>query len=229
MVNSEQLARRFERASHGSGMFELWDAFVSTFAAFLATGCGNGHCEWLTERADGAMKRITEGAQGDVASLYDPVIQAFEDNPWQDLLGDVYMRLGIGNKKTGQFFTPYHLAEAMAHLNLDRQMVEDAIREHGYISVNEPAAGGGANVIGCAHVLRGWGINYQTQAWFVCQELSELTALTCYVQMSILGMAGIVQIGDTLRMDFRHSLYTPMCVMDERWAWRSLAKVMVRL
>lgn len=228
-MNSEQLAKLFEKASHGSGMFELWDAFVSTFAAFFATGCGNEHCEWLTNRADGALKRITDAAQKDVSSLYDPVIQAFEDNPWQDLLGDVYMRLNIGNKKTGQFFTPYHLADAMARLNLDEQMVKDAIEQHGYITVNEPAAGGGANVIGCAYVLRDWGFNYQTQAWFVCQELSELTALTCYVQMSILGMAGIVQVGDTLKMDFRHSLYTPMCVMDECWAWRSLAKVMTRI
>ena len=223
------MAKLFEKASHGSGMFELWDAFVSTLAAFFATGCGNDHCEWLTVRADGALRRITEAAQRDVTNLYDPVIQAFEDNPWQDLLGDVYMWLGIGNKKTGQFFTPYHLAEAMARLNLDRQMVEAAISEHGYLTVNEPAAGGGANVIGCAHVLHDWGINYQTRAWFVCQELSELTALTCYVQMSILGMAGIVQIGDTLKMDFHHSLYTPMCVMDECWAWRSLGKVMMRL
>ena len=228
-MNSEQLAKRFEKASHGSGMFELWDAFVSTFAAFFATGCGNEHCEWLTNRADGALKRITDAAQKDVSSLYDPVIQAFEDNPWQDLLGDVYMRLNIGNKKTGQFFTPYHLAEAMARLNLDERIVKDAIREHGYLTVNEPAAGGGANVIGCAHVLKEMGVNYQTDAWFVCQELSELTALTCYVQMSILGMAGVVQIGDTLKMDFRHALYTPMCVMDERWTWRSLAKVMMRI
>lgn len=228
-MNSEQVATLFEKASHGSGMFETWDAFVSTFAAFFATGCGNERCEWLAERADGALKRITVAAQKDVPSLYDPIIQAFQDNPWQDLLGDVYMRLGIGNKKTGQFFTPYHLSEAMARLNLDRQMVEDVIHDRGYITVNEPAAGGGANVIGCAHVLHDWGINYQTQAWFVCQELSELTALTCYVQMSILGMAGIVQVGDTLKMDFRHSLYTPMCVMDERWGWRTLAKVVTRI
>lgn len=228
-MSSEQLARLFEKAAHGSGMFELWDAFVSTFAAFFATGCGNGHIEWLTDRADGALKRITEAAQKDVASLYDPVIQAFEDNPWQDLLGDVYMRLGIGNKNTGQFFTPYNVAEAMAGLTLSKQMVEDAIREHGYLTVNEPAAGGGANVIGCAHVLKEMGVNYQTDAWFVCQELSELTALTCYVQMSILGMAGVVQIGDTLKMDFHHALYTPMCVMDERWAWRSLGKAMMRI
>lgn len=36
-MNSEQLAKRFEKASHGSGMFELWDAFITTFAATLAT------------------------------------------------------------------------------------------------------------------------------------------------------------------------------------------------
>lgn len=36
-MNSEQLAKLFEKASHGSGMFELWDAFITTFAASLAT------------------------------------------------------------------------------------------------------------------------------------------------------------------------------------------------
>ena len=222
MMNSAKLATMFERSAHGSGMFELWDAFVTSFAAMLAAGSGNG-CDWLIERAAGSTGRITKAAAEDVPKLYDPVIQAFEDNPYQDLLGDVYMRLNLGNKNTGQFFTPYHVAEAMAELNLDERMVRDAIREHGYLTVNEPAAGGGANVIGCAHVLRKMGVNYQTDAWFVCQELSELTALTCYVQMSILGMAGIMQIGDTLRMDFHHSLYTPMCVLDDRWSWRMIS------
>ncbi|HCS83874.1 MAG TPA: hypothetical protein DIV51_04225, partial [Lachnospiraceae bacterium] len=31
-----------------------------------------------------------------------------------DVLGEVYMAAGMGNKSTGQFFTPYHLSEALA-------------------------------------------------------------------------------------------------------------------
>lgn len=224
-MDSGTLARMFERASHGSGMFELWDAFVTSFAAMLAAGSGN-ECDWLIERAAGSTGRITKRAAEDVPKLYDPVIQAFEDNPYQDLLGDVYMRLNLGNKNTGQFFTPYNVAHAMAELICDEDAITKQINEHGYYSVNEPAAGGGANVIAMAHVLKDMGINYQRTLWFVAQELSELTALTCYVQCSIIGMAGVVQIGDTLRMDFHHSLYTPMCVMEERWYYRALSKAL---
>lgn len=224
-MESGQLAKMFEKSSHGSGMFELWDAFITSFAAILASGSGN-ECDWLIERAAGSTGRITKQAAEDVPKLYDPMIEAFEDNPFQDLLGDVYMRLNLGNKNTGQFFTPYNVARAMAELSTDEDAITKQINECGYVTMNEPAAGGGANVIAMAHVLKDMGINYQRHLWFVAQELSELTALTCYVQCSIIGMAGVVQIGDTLRMDFHHSLYTPMCVMEERWYYRALSKAL---
>ena len=209
-------------------MFELWDAFISSFASFLAAGSGN-ECDWLIERASGAMVRITKGAAEDVPKLYNPTIEAFETNPFQDLLGDTYMKLGIGNKQTGQFFTPYNVAEMMARMSVSEEDVTSAIAEHGYVTVNEPAAGGGANIIAMAHVLKDMGINYQRHMWFVAQELSELTALTCYVQCSILGMAGVVLIGNTLAMDFHHSLYTPICTIEDCWSLRALAKVLTSL
>lgn len=222
-MDSNALAKLFTKASHGSGMYELWDAFVSSFAAMLAAGSGN-ECDWLIERASSAMARITKEAQEEVPKLYDPVIEAFEENPYQDLLGDVYMKLNLGNKNVGQFFTPYNVAEAMARMNIDETMVTNTIDERGYITVNEPAAGGGANIIGAAHVLKDIGVNFQQRMWFVAQELSELTALTCYVQCSIIGMAGVVQIGDTLKMEFHHSLYTPMAIIESMWAWRMVGK-----
>lgn len=222
--NSESIAKLFKKASHGSGMFETWDAFVSSFAAFLAAGCGN-NCEWLTQRADGARRNLTKQAQKDVLTLFDPVIEAFDANPTQDLLGDVYMRLNIGNKAIGQFFTPYHVAQMMADMSFDEDKVTKQIAKHGYVTVNEPAVGGGANVIAFANTLKEHNINYQRHAWFEVQELSELTALTCYVQMSILGMPGFVYIGDTLRMEFQHSLYTPMSVIEDVWTWRMIPRL----
>lgn len=227
-MNSAKLATMFEKASHGSGMFELWDAFISSFAAMLAAGSGND-CDWLIERASSSTSRITKKAAEEIPKLYDPTIEAFDNNPYQDLLGDVYMRLNLGNKNTGQFFTPYHIADMMAQLQVDESSVTKQIAEHGYVTVNEPAAGGGANVIAMAHVLKEMGINFQRHLWFVAQELSELTALTCYVQCSIIGMAGVVYVGDTLRMDFHHALYTPMCVLDDQWSWRMMARMLERI
>lgn len=35
-----------------------------------------------------------------------------------DVLGEVYMELELGNKWKGQFFTPYHVSQAMASVTL---------------------------------------------------------------------------------------------------------------
>ena len=91
--------------------------------------------------------------------------------------------------------------------------------------MNDPAAGGGATLIAAANVLREWGINYQRKALFIAQELSEMTALSCYIQMSLLGMPGVVLIGDTMRMDYRFELFTPALALDETWLYRMMARV----
>lgn len=222
MSATDEFVRRFEKVSRGQNYYETWVAFVSTLAAFIATASMND-CGWLNEKAENAMATVAFGYE-EMSSLHALAFEAFEENPEQDLLGDAYMRLGIGSKENGQFFTPYHISHVMANLNIDLAMAEQQIEEHGYVTVNDPAAGGGANLIAAANVLRSRGINYQQKALFIAQELSEMTALSCYIQMSLLGLPGIVAIGDTLRMDYRFKLYTPMLALDEVWLYRMMAR-----
>lgn len=222
MSATDGFVKQFEKVSRGQNYYETWVAFVSTLAAFIATASMND-CEWLNEKAESAMATIAFG-EDEMNALHSLAFEALEENPEQDLLGDAYMKLGIGSKENGQFFTPYHLSRVMAELNIDLDKAMRQIEEHGYITINDPAAGGGANLIAAANVLRSHGINYQQKALFVAQELSEMTALSCYIQMSLLGMPGIVMIGDTLRVDFRFNLYTPMLALDEVWLYRMIAK-----
>lgn len=222
MAETDALVKKFEQVSRGQSYYELWVAFVSTFAAFIASASLND-CHWLCEKANAAMATVLASPE-EMDELHRLTVDAFEANPGQDLLGDAYMRLGIGSRENGQFFTPYHLSRLMADMGLSRTDVERDIAEHGYVTVNDPAAGGGANLIAAANTLKEWGINYQRNAMFVAQELSEMTALACYVQMSLLGMPGIVQIGDTLRLDYRFELFTPMLALDETWLYRMIAR-----
>ena len=222
MAAVDSFVKQFEKTSRGQNYYETWVAFVSTLASFIATASMND-CEWLREKAESSMATVAF-TKDEMTELHLLAIQAFEEDSEQDLLGDAYMRLGIGSKENGQFFTPYHLSRAMASLNIDIEKAEREIEEHGYITVNDPAAGGGANLIAAANVLLSHGINYQQKALFVAQELSEMTALSCYIQMSLLGMPGIVMIGDTLRLDYRFSLYTPTLALSEAWLYRMLAR-----
>lgn len=222
MTATEEFVRSFERTARGQSYYEHWVAFVSTLAAFIASASMNP-CKWLADKAESSMASVVCSRE-EMAELHESCIEAFEENPGQDLLGDAYMRLGIGSRENGQFFTPYHLCEVMADMGLPQERAEQVIDEHGYVTVNDPAAGGGATLIAAANRLKSYGINYQRSALFVAQELSEMTALACYIQLSLLGMPAIVMIGDTLRMDHRFELWTPMLALDETWLYRMMAR-----
>lgn len=222
MSATDAFVKKFEKVAHGQSYYETWVAFVATFAAFIATASMNPS-KWLVEKGESAMGSIM-ATYDEMNELHEATVEAFEIAPFQDLLGDAYMRLGIGSRENGQFFTPYHLSRLMADMGVTRDEAERDIAEHGYVTLNDPAAGGGANLIAAAATLKSYGINYQQNAFFVAQELSEMTALACYIQMSLLGMPGIVLIGDTLRMDYRFELWTPMLSLNETWLYRMMAR-----
>lgn len=64
--------------------------------------------------------------------------------------------------------------------------------------VSEPTCGSGANLIAIANIMKEKGVNYQRNVYFVAQDIDSLVAKMCYIQMSLLGMPGIVIVGDTL-------------------------------
>jgi len=220
---TDELVTLFKDAAGGQNYFETWNAFISSLAGYIATASHND-CAWLRERSDAAMASLPKRTIDSIPKLHEAVIEAFEENPRQDLLGDAYMRIGIGSKDNGQFFTPYHVSSLCARMAVSEESAREQIVRHGYVTISEPAVGGGANVIAAAHALLDMGINYQKQALFEVQELSELTALTCYVQMSLLGMAGVVYVGNTLAMVRRFELWTPMLALDEIWLYRMVGR-----
>ncbi|MBC5706262.1 MAG: N-6 DNA methylase [Enterocloster bolteae] len=62
----------------------------------------------------------------------------------------------------------------------------------GYLSVYDSACGTGTMLITFAHMLQKKGINPQTNALFVGQDVDRISALTCYIQLAILGLPAYV-------------------------------------
>ena len=111
-----------------------------------------------------------------------------------DVLGEVYMVSGMGNKYTGQFFTPFHLSELTARLNVDIE----AVRENERITLNEPSCGGGGMVMAACKVLHEAGYDFQRKLDVVAQDLDWKGVYMTYLQLSLIGCRAIVVQGDTL-------------------------------
>lgn len=151
-----------------------------------------------------------------IAQIFAKIIDMLEKNPYRDLLGDLYMQLNMGSDALGQFFTPYNVSYAMDKCCISIDEIKSIIEKKGYITVNEPAVGGGANIIALCEYLNKNNINYQKQCVIVCQDLSRLTALMCYIVLSLIGCSAVIKIGDTLSNPFTN-YYSELRKGSEIW------------
>lgn len=135
--------------------------------------------------------RYTQTEAQEFSKMLAYLTRAFENN-MSDILGEIYMEAGMGNKSTGQFFTPYHVSRMCA------EMVLPQPDENGVYRINEPSCGGGGMIIAVADVLKTRGINYKRKMDVIAQDLDWKGVYMCYLQLSLLGIAAIVVQGNTL-------------------------------
>ena len=168
------------------------------------------------EREDKYLKLIQK-YESDEQKLFPELLAIMTDglaSQFGDFLGEVFMEIGAGNGKTGQFFTPYSVARLCAQVTFDKGIIDSAIAERGYIGINEPSAGGGAMIVSFLEEMKENGYNFQTQSLTVAQDIDYRCAYMCYVTLSLLGAPAIVCIGDTLTLDIWDELHTPFYVLN---------------
>ena len=216
-----------------SGRYSRWTIW-SDFVAMAACTLSLADLERREERerlyAD-ISKKYTQSELEQFSIMFSEVVNAFEENPEQDLLGELFMGLELGNEHNGQFFTPYNVCIAMASISAGD--LETEIANKGYISVNDPCCGAGALLIAFSNEVKRLGINYQQHVLFVAQDIDFTAAMMCYIQLSLLGCAGYVIVGDTLTtpptdpLENQNVWYTPLYFLDI-WHWRRVWKMLSR-
>ena len=195
-------AREFVKAFNGicnwNGFWERWNDMVNLFAIELANAVDLNN----RDKREKDYIRIRDRYKPDEFSRFGEVfcllVESLERNPFQDFLGGMYMELDMGSKSHGQCFTPFGVCQAMASMAMPEEMVRKQLDERGWISINDCACGAGATLIAAAERLMQMGINYQQTALFVAGDIDTTVAMMCYIQLSLLGCAGRIRIGDTL-------------------------------
>lgn len=191
----DEFKRRFDRVSLGRNRYEVWQDFITLTACGIAAAADpRPERDSLYQHTIGKYRENEAEWFARTAAAYFEIV---EKNPFQDVLGELYMKMELGNNYAGQFFTPYHISQMMAEMNAEHMI--ERIERDGWTSVNDCACGGGAMLIAAAEALCRRGINYQQTCMFVGQDLIGGTAMMCYIQLSMLGCPGYVKIGDTLR------------------------------
>lgn len=180
-------------------LWEVWQDFVTMYACAISNAVDKSH---LNEREAMYLKRIQKYSKKEqelFPQLAAEVVLALEKKPEQDFLGKIFMELNLSNDSGGQFFTPYNVCQMMAEMTVGDVVAH--VEKHGYITINDPACGAGATLIAAVHAaakpLSEAGFNWQNHVLVTAQDIDYTVALMCYIQLSLLGVAAYIKIGNT--------------------------------
>jgi type I restriction-modification system DNA methylase subunit len=193
---SDKIINTIHKMSGKYGVYEIFADWVKMQAFAYAN-----QVQYSQAREDEyieAMKRYSKEEFAQLAEMTAWLVE-WADEQFFDMLGYIYMHLEIGNKRTGQFFTPYNICQLMAK-TVDFSELP--------ITANEPTCGAGGNIIALAEAMKDSGINYQHNLMVVCQDIDIKAVYMAFVQMSLYGIPAIVYQSDTLLDPLGHNSTT---------------------
>ena len=133
----------------------------------------------------------------------------YDNGKFNDNLGELFMRCDLGNKNTGQFFTPYHISEFMARATLEESLIKEKAEKDDILTISDPCCGGGGLLIAALDVLKSLGVNYARNCFIDCGDIDIRCIHMTYLQLSLAGVPAIVKHQNALTREFRGVWYTP--------------------
>lgn len=230
VLNPEkEFLRVFKQLTYRHNPWDVWRDFIVMFACALSNPVDKSHYDEREALYLRTIKRYNKQEQPLFSELAAHTVMALDKNQEQDFLGGIFMSLNLGNEHKGQFFTPYHVCELMAEISM-----EDVVRrveEDCYITIHDPCCGAGATLIAGVHAARKRlekaGLNYQNHVLVAGQDIDMTVALMCYIQLSLLGIAAYIKVGNTFTEPITENdskenyWYTPI-YFSQVWTMRRL-------
>ena len=229
---TKEFISHFKSLCYAHNSWNVWHDFIFLFAVMIAFAVNREQMKEQYKDCSQIINKYSSKEQAIIQELASLTIRALEENPEQDFLGKLYMRLNLANKARGQEFTPYNVSRMIAQTQA--KDARDKIAQKGWISVYDPTCGSCGMLVAFRNEMVRQKIPYQN-VLFVGQEIDHTTALMGYIQMSLLGCAGYVVIGNTLTnplvgtspllpcaKDGQEIWYTPM-FFDPVWHQRQVA------
>ncbi len=225
----KEFLRTFKQLTRQRRSWEVWSDFIVMAACALSNPLDKAHYDEREARYLRVINKYRKLDQQLFPTLFAHMVLALEYNSEQDFLGKLYMTLGLQDRDRQQEFTPYSICDVMAGITVEN--VVKQVQENGYVSINDPCCGAGATLISAIHYakrqLENDGLNFQNHILVAAQDIDETVALMCYIQLSLLGVAAYIKVGNSLTNPMSAGdapddyWFTPMYFSDV-WAMRRL-------
>ncbi len=192
--SAEELARRLERNPVFTHLhpYDLYREWLEGVWAFLEV--------WRD--ADGfktKLDRYTREQGEEFGRLLGLYVKAVEEQPFVDILGDIFMRLDVNSVRAGQYFSPWPIAEMMARMQFDPEAFKRTVEEKGELTVCDPAVGSGIMLLAFASVVHQtfgrWGTD---RLRLYGQDIDIRCVNMCRIQLRMNGLDGVGRVMGTM-------------------------------
>lgn len=219
--HQRELIRLIQAFQHTHDPYSVFSDFVEMSALAISNAVDQGQYEAREERYLAIARKYTREELDRFARMLAALTMSLELRQamldFTDVLGEVFMQLDINNTRAGQFFTPYPVSRLMAGLSIGDG--GSAVREHGFLRLQEPACGAGSMVIAAAESLARAGHNYQHAMHATAIDIDARCVHMAYLQLSLLHIPAVVVHGNALSLEVWGIWKTPAHVMGA-WDWR---------
>ena len=209
----DQLVDEIRTLAQYHGLNQVYTTFLELTALCLSIETEPMTRSERTQRYEEIMKTLDEQATTAYARMTADLFMAVQmsmDEPY-DILGAIFMELGLSNEWNGQFFTPDNICRMMAML-----VGADHLPEKGCATINEPTCGSGAMVLGAVYAMKQKNQDYQHHSLFIAQDIDIRCVWMAYIRLWMYQIPAIVIHGDTLAMKEWSRWYTPFVTCVEQ-------------
>lgn len=209
----KNIVKLLQANSRRRHLWEVFGDFVELAALAVANSTDLAQFDEREQRYLAIIKRYEPDEVQRFPQMLGELTMALEFGP-DDVLGQVFGELELGNSARGQFFTPYEVCSMMARLQVgDGAEIRERIDARGFIRLSEPACGAGAMIMAMAAAMHDRDINYQQHLHVTAQDVDSRAVHMAFLQFSLLHIPAVMILGNTLALEEREHWFTPAHIL----------------
>ncbi|HEY1024940.1 MAG TPA: N-6 DNA methylase [Sphingobacteriaceae bacterium] len=202
-VKQETFASLMSSFSYHYNLPQVFEDFLTISMCVVTQIPGEGKSHYEEQYLQTIEKYKDDEQRHQFPKLFAALILEMEDrvdsSQGNDVLGDFYMQ-GFGNKKAGQFFTPWHICDFMAEINNAEPMEGKILR------ILDPCCGSGRMVLASAKKLGPQHEYYAIDLDHTCVKMTALNLFFNGVFNSEVMWADAL-MSDDFRLSYKISLF----------------------
>lgn len=212
MENKEFIKSKLLEFKGSHDIRQVFEDFVICCAYAISNSCN--YNDDMEKSYLKIADKYTSDELNTFAQLLAHLQMEYSQNNSSDILGQIYMEIGMSDKYKGQFFTPEAVCDFMTKINISPNSAKQAIEEKGYFSINDPACGSGRLLFSAVDYLEQNDIP-KNKIYVEGSDISLLCSCMTYIVLSLKGSSGIVKHQDTLTNESWNIFYTPAFVFNQ--------------